>query len=43
MKRHHKIKWLFKWQAITILCDNLKNVTTYYHDAPIEKDDEFTP
>jgi len=43
MKRYHKIKWLSKWQASTILCDNLKSVTTYYHDSPIEKDDGFTP
>jgi hypothetical protein len=43
MKRDHKIKWSSKWQTITILCDNLKSVTTYYHHAPIEKDDELTP
>jgi hypothetical protein len=43
IKDDEKVKWLSKWQASTILCDNLKSVTTYYHDAPIEKDDGFTP
>ncbi len=41
MKTYHKIKWLFRWQVVTTLCDSLENVITYYQDAPIEKDDGF--
>ncbi len=43
MKTYHKIKWLFRWQVVTILCDILENVITYYQDVPIEKDDGFAP
>ncbi len=43
MKTYHKIKWLFKWQVVTTLCEILENGITYYQDAPNEKDDGFAP
>jgi hypothetical protein len=38
-KIYHKIRWLSRWQAITSLCDSLKNVLTYFRDVPQKSND----
>jgi hypothetical protein len=32
LKRCHKIRWLSRWQAVTILCNSLENVLIYFRD-----------
>ena len=38
IKRYHKIRWLSRWQAVTILCDSLESVLCFFRDVKDKKD-----
>jgi hypothetical protein len=43
MKRYHKIRWLSRWQAVTILCESLESVLAFFHDCKGRDADTATP
>ena len=43
LKRFHKIRWLFRSEAISTLCDFLESVLVFFRDVPKEKGDGTIP
>ena len=43
LQRFHKIRWLFRYQAICTLCDSLESVLVFFRDYPRSKDEVTTP
>ena len=42
LPRFHKIRWLFRYQAISILCDSLELVLIFFRNYPRSKDEVTT-